>query len=490
MPEDSEDSSAPKKKQWARKNSRNKTDSIKPEDKNALDALDLQDLIRKNNGTDVDMEFYFNGKLLPLNTCIFEIHQQAQKGKKQVVKPQDMPKFDKSNPSSLFKHLMATMQRGEDPNSGQKMMTIYFRLVDRKNVASQSTRKDSLADFATGRRLERTMSQAADLVSVQALNSVVQRLIDTEFSVFQRTVDDEITQIGDAEKKQLEEALKILKVLNFVAKNTYLLSEAGLNFLLSRSESGHELDALSSKDMDLSLPLINCEQYFHHGKLDANILKQIQDPHRLVSGGLTGMLKEIFASCSFLFGYETKVLYFKLVSFLGVDINRSLGYLRQYQKKKSPAQQIFIPEEERKRGERNANELKQQEMVSREEIIANSLPIMERLEKHKTLVMQFKGEEGIGLGPTYEYFTLLAQNIKSAKNGALWKVGNSDGTLFPAPLDRKSMSEEEVNEVMQLFRLAGTFLAKSIVDDKLIDLPISSLMWDLLLGKVSKICNQ
>lgn len=34
-----------------------------------------------------------------------------------------------------------------------------------------------------------------------------------------------------------------------------------------------------------------------------------------------------------------------------------------------------------------------------------------------------------------------------------------------------------------LFRLAGTFVAKSIVDNKLIDLPISSLMWDLLLGK-------
>ena len=34
--------------------------------------------------------------------------------------------------------------------------------------------------------------------------------------------------------------------------------------------------------------------------------------------------------------------------------------------------------------------------------------------------------------------------------------------------------------------MAGTFIAKSIVDNKLIDLPISSLMWDLLLGKVSK----
>ena len=42
-----------------------------------------------------------------------------------------------------------------------------------------------------------------------------------------------------------------------------------------------------------------------------------------------------------------------------------------------------------------------------------------------------------------------------------------------------------MTEVMKLFRLAGTFIAKSIVDDKLIDLPISNLMWDLLLGKVS-----
>ena len=167
---------------------------------------------------------------------------------------------------------------------------------------------------------------------------MVQRLIDSEFAVFQQSVDDEIQKIGDAEKKQLEEALKILKVLNFIAENTNLLSQTGLNFLLSRSETGQELNELSSKNLDLNLHLTGCENMFHHGKLDANILKQIQDPHRLVSGGLTGLLKEIFASCSFLFGYETKLLYFKLVSFLGVDINRSLGYLRQYQKKRAPSQ--------------------------------------------------------------------------------------------------------------------------------------------------------
>ena len=31
--------------------------------------------------------------------------------------------------------------------------------------------------------------------------------------------------------------------------------------------------------------------------------------------------------------------------------------------------------------------------------------------------------------------------------------------------------------------MAGIFVAKSILDDRLIDLPISAVMWDLLLGK-------
>jgi hypothetical protein len=33
--------------------------------------------------------------------------------------------------------------------------------------------------------------------------------------------------------------------------------------------------------------------------------------------------------------------------------------------------------------------------------------------------------------------------------------------------------------------MIGTYVAKSILDDRLIDIPISPLMWDLILGKVS-----
>lgn len=101
--------------------------------------------------------------------------------------------------------------------------------------------------------------------------------------------------------------------------------------------------------------------------------------------------------------------------------------------------------------------------------------------------ISFKGEPGTGLGPTYEYFTLLSRSIKDFKDGKMWRIGASDGSLFPSPVDVKALKPEEVKDLIDLFRMAGTFIAKSIVDNKLIDLPISHLMWDLLLGKVSKL---
>ena len=46
--------------------------------------------------------------------------------------------------------------------------------------------------------------------------------------------------------------------------------------------------------MNLKQVLSGRGNLFHHSKLDANMLKSIQDPHKLVSGGLSGLLKEIF----------------------------------------------------------------------------------------------------------------------------------------------------------------------------------------------------
>ena len=58
-----------------------------------------------------------------------------------------------------------------------------------------------------------------------------------------------------------------------------------------------------------------------------------------------------------------------------------------------------------------------------------------------------------------------------------------DNSLFPAPIDMKKMQNEQLAQVYDMWRLAGAITAKSIVDDRLIDLPFNSLFWDLALGK-------
>ena len=133
------------------------------------------------------------------------------------------------------------------------------------------------------------------------------------------------------------------------------------------------------------------------------------------------------------------------------------------------------------------NELVQKEVVSRDNVLADSINIMGRLEKRKQLSMQFKDEPGHGLGPTYEFFSLLADQIsqKTIDGKPIWRRIETDFSLFPSPFDLKKLSPEQVKELTDTYQLAGTFIAKSIADDKLIDLPISTHMWNLLLGKVS-----
>lgn len=63
----------PKKKVRSRAGSFNPGLEEASVDKSALDPLDLHELIKKNNGTDVELQFYFKGKMMPANTCFYEI---------------------------------------------------------------------------------------------------------------------------------------------------------------------------------------------------------------------------------------------------------------------------------------------------------------------------------------------------------------------------------------------------------------------------------
>ncbi|KAL3982231.1 HECT-domain (ubiquitin-transferase) family protein [Acanthocheilonema viteae] len=108
------------------------------------------------------------------------------------------------------------------------------------------------------------------------------------------------------------------------------------------------------------------------------------------------------------------------------------------------------------------------------------------------LEVEYIDEEGTGLGPTLEFYALMAAEFQR-KDLAMWICDDADtdwteeidlgegikpsgyyvrraGGLFPASLP---LSSAENSRVSKLFRIFGIFLAKVLQDGRLVDLPLS-----------------
>lgn len=115
-------------------------------------------------------------------------------------------------------------------------------------------------------------------------------------------------------------------------------------------------------------------------------------------------------------------------------------------------------------------------------------------ERKALLEVEFLGEEGTGLGPSLEFYSLVAAELQAARLAIWWadedpseKDCDDEGTarryvrplsgLFPAPLDQTSIA---CDRACRLFEFIGIFLAKALQDNRLVDLPLSTSLLRLL----------
>ena len=197
---------------------------------------------------------------------------------------------------------------------------------------------------------------------------------------------------------------------------------------------------------------------------------------------------EMCKKCPFLLPFSTRVLSFRLTNF---DRHRTLYFLLEHFKSKSlnipqSMEQFKIP--------------RQKVKINRGEALENGIKVFKQYAKSQNLLeFEYFGEEGGGLGPTLEFYTLVANSLKGIEG--LWRAMD-DHSLFPEPIpvtttastsaskefsfpEYASMTSSKlsVKRIISLFEFMGSLIAKSILDDRLIDLPLSTLFWDLLLGK-------
>ncbi|KAJ8512361.1 hypothetical protein OPV22_002795 [Ensete ventricosum] len=255
---------------------------------------------------------------------------------------------------------------------------------------------------------------------------------------------------------------------------------------------------------------------FVNGKLTPKLARQIQDALALCSSSLPPWCYQLTKACPFLFPFETRRQYFYSTAF---GISRALRRLQQQQ---SSDNQNSASEREVRVGRLQRQKVR----VSRNRILDSAVKVMEMYSSQKAVLeVEYFGEVGTGLGPTLEFYTLLSHDLQKVKLG-LWRSnsasessamqidgdeadgGKSDyrsetkklGTelpdgridliqaplgLFPRPWPPSVDTSDgsQFSKVIEYFRLVGRTMAKALQDGRLLDLPLSTAFYKLVLGQ-------
>ncbi|XP_060789893.1 E3 ubiquitin-protein ligase HECTD1 isoform X4 [Neoarius graeffei] len=239
---------------------------------------------------------------------------------------------------------------------------------------------------------------------------------------------------------------------------------------------------------------------FTSKKITTKILQQIEEPLALASGALPDWCEQLTSKCPFLIPFETRQLFFTCTAF---GASRAIVWLQNRREATMERTRPSTTVRRDEPGEFRVGRLKHERVkVPRgESMMEWAESVMHvHADRKSVLEVEFQGEEGTGLGPTLEFYALVAAEFQRTSLG-IWLcdddfpddesrqvdlggglkppgyyVQRSCG-LFPAPFPQDS---DELERITKLFLFLGIFLAKCIQDNRLVDLPVSQPFFKLL----------
>uniref|UniRef100_A0A8D8T0U6 E3 ubiquitin-protein ligase n=1 Tax=Cacopsylla melanoneura TaxID=428564 RepID=A0A8D8T0U6_9HEMI len=270
-------------------------------------------------------------------------------------------------------------------------------------------------------------------------------------------------------------------------------------FVINTSSEDTHSPLIGTLDMDETV--LSTEE-FTSKKMTNKLIQQIQDPLVLASGALPPWCEELNSSCPFLFPFETRQLYFNCTSF---GASRSIVWLQTQRDVSIERTRVTGLSQRRDDShEFRVGRLKHERVkVPRDgdKLLAWAKQVMLTHCDHKSILeVEFLGEEGTGLGPTLEFYALVAAELQRRDLG-MWLCDDDEvdsqpptldlgeGTkppgyyvrrscgLFPAPLPQNSAA---CDRAVSNFWFLGVFLAKVLQDSRLVDLPFSNAFLKLV----------
>ncbi|XP_039751327.1 E3 ubiquitin-protein ligase Ufd4 isoform X4 [Pararge aegeria] len=248
-------------------------------------------------------------------------------------------------------------------------------------------------------------------------------------------------------------------------------------------------------------------QAFLSTKLTNKLHHQLQDPLSLAAAATPHWCQQLNDWCPFLFPLETRQMFFACTAF---GTSRTIVWL-QAQRDRALERQRTGNTVSPRRAELEASEFRMGRLrhervrIPRHpNLLRSALQVMQvHAGRKSVLEVEFAGEEGTGLGPTLEFYALVAAELQRTdlsmwlcdgpapdldlaplpltlpdEKPAGYYVSRAGG-LFPAPLPQDSPI---CDKVCKYFWFLGVFLAKVLQDGRLVDLPLSDPFLRIMCG--------
>lgn len=256
----------------------------------------------------------------------------------------------------------------------------------------------------------------------------------------------------------------------------------------------------SSSSNNIGNPPINVD--FVNRKLTGKMQRQLEESLIIASGCLPDWTYWLMQKYNFLFPFETRYHFLQSTAY---------GYTRlmaRWQSLQMRGNNNNNNQDGEGGGQHHLSLLDDQQQqqpllhqstrhkvkIPRENMLMSATKILDNFgAMESTLEVQYTGEEGSGLGPTLEFYAAVSKEF-SKKTLAMWRhddeddsvggeyVSNKNG-LFPMPMAPFQKTTSTGKMTLKLFETLGRFVAKAMVDFRIIDMPFSPAFFKLLFSE-------
>ncbi|KAF8262629.1 hypothetical protein EI94DRAFT_1773142 [Lactarius quietus] len=244
----------------------------------------------------------------------------------------------------------------------------------------------------------------------------------------------------------------------------------------------HKLNVVEAErqyNPNRSLP----ESAFVNNKLSAKLTRQLEEPMIVASQCLPDWALDLPQHFPFLFPFATRYNFLQSTSF---------GYARLILKWQSQ-QNRFQDGSRRDDGVGFLGRLQRQKVrISRKHILESAMKVFELYGSSSSILeVEYFEEVGTGLGPTLEFYSLVSREF-ARRDLKIWRdddplrsgayVFHPRG-LFPAPTSTEDIANEGDTKRTHIIRVIGQFVAKAMLDSRIIDMSFNKVFLKLALGE-------